>query len=722
MSKDKNAAFDVFGDTEVDLDDQVLGSDAAVVDTNPDQYVEPDSTELSVSDDVSPDNAPGADREGFVSRQLKNVPFLLTGLALSLIALAATQIFDSLRNRDHEHTIQSVNGLRNDSQSIMAQARLAVTGDQDAFDALKISRDDFSEKLNGLAQSRSGFFRYKAELVSDGATNIQQTWKPTSKTINQLLNAESSVIDVASSKSEIDRLEGILLARSDDVVKLMVAESADWTQMDTAGQQLMLSQRIAKNFVRVTTGGTQAQLATQELKRDTQLFARNASKLRGVASDRVKQALAKSDSVFADLRAAIDTTVSQSAGWLGAQQSVSTLGQRSEELNARVNDLTKAVSLKESRSGVLRFLPWVLAGFVAIFLLLFIRAQILDAKARLRESARENQENQEAILNLLDDLGSVADGDLTVEAKVTDQMTGAIADSVNFAIREMRSMVRRIKQSASLVDRETEVSRRTADELMLASDQQVKTIAQTAGGVEKMAKEMRAMSMKARESSEVARGSTEVAKRGAESVRRTIRGMDDMREQIQATAKRIKRLGESSQQIAEVVGIIDDIADQTNILSLNASIQAAAAGDAGRGFAVVAEEVQRLAERSASATRQIESLVKTIQSDTNEAVASMENATREVVEGTQVADAAGQALNEIETVSIELSELINNMAAATQKHSEIATRVSNRMGAISKSTTASAAGNRETVESIGRLTEMAQNLQESVSGFRLPEK
>jgi len=211
---------------------------------------------------------------------------------------------------------------------------------------------------------------------------------------------------------------------------------------------------------------------------------------------------------------------------------------------------------------------------------------------------------------------------LTVEAKVTDQMTGAIADSINFAIREMRDMVSRIKHSSTLVGKESEASRHTADQLMLATEQQVKTIAATAGGVEKMAKEMRAMSMKARESSEVARGSTDVAKRGAESVRRTIRGMDDMREQIQATAKRIKRLGESSQQIAEVVGIIDDIADQTNILSLNASIQAAAAGDAGRGFAVVAEEVQRLAERSAAATRQIESLVKTIQSDTNEAVAS----------------------------------------------------------------------------------------------------
>lgn len=677
--------------------------------------------ELESETTVSESAAPGSDRSTFLGRLLTNVPFLIAGLALSLIGLAATQILDSVRARSQNQKVSTVTEMRGNLQNVMSQARLAVTGDQAAFDTLKRSRDAFAQELDTLAQSESGLLDFKGADTARSAVEVGQVWRSTSTTIDQLLESEAGVVDVASSRTALDRLEGLLLARSDDVVKVLVSESADGTLIDLASSQRMLTQRIAKNFHRLTSGSGNGQVAASELQRDTEGFARNASRIRGVASPRVVQRLDQVDGIFGELRSAIDTTVSQSASWIGAQQSISSLGDRASELNKKVNRLEQVVSVTENRSGILKFLPWILGAFAAIFLLLFIRAQIIETKSRLRKSDAENRENQEAILNLLDDIGSVADGDLTVEAKVTDQMTGAIADSINFAIREMRDMVSRIKHSSTLVGKESEVSRRTADELMLATEQQVNTIAQTAGGVEKMAKEMRAMSMKARESSEVARGSTDVAKRGAESVRRTIRGMDDMREQIQATAKRIKRLGESSQQIAEVVGIIDDIADQTNILSLNASIQAAAAGDAGRGFAVVAEEVQRLAERSAAATRQIDSLVKTIQSDTNEAVASMENATREVVEGTQVADAAGQALNEIETVSIELSELINNMAAATQKHSEIATKVSNRMGAIRKSTEASALGNKETTESISRVAEMARQLQESVSGFRLPE-
>ncbi len=698
-------------DTDIDLNEVV---DDINDSPSSDMMLESDS-------DVTPGEAPGSDRTSFLGRLLTNVPFLITGLALSLLALAATQIMDSVRARSQNQKVSTVTEMRGNLQSIMAQARLAVTGDQAAFDTLKRSRDAFAEELETLTKSESGLLSFKGAETASNAIAVEQVWRPTSTIVNQLLESEAGVVDVASSRSALDRLEGLLLARSDDVVKVLVSESADGTLIDLASSQRMLTQRIAKNFHRLTSGGSGGQVAATELQRDTDSFARNASRIRGVASPRVVQRLDQVDSIFGELRSAIDTTVSQSASWIGAQQSIASLGDRTTDLNNKVNRLEQVVSVTENRSGILRFLPWILGGLAAVFLLLFIRAQIIDTKIRLRRSDAENRENQEAILNLLDDIGSVADGDLTVEAKVTDQMTGAIADSINFAIREMRDMVSRIKHSSTLVGKESEVSRRTADELMLATEQQVNTIAQTAGGVEKMAKEMRAMSMKARESSEVARGSTDVAKRGAESVRRTIRGMDDMREQIQATAKRIKRLGESSQQIAEVVGIIDDIADQTNILSLNASIQAAAAGDAGRGFAVVAEEVQRLAERSAAATRQIDSLVKTIQADTNEAVASMENATREVVEGTQVADAAGQALNEIETVSIELSELINNMAAATQKHSEIATKVSNRMGAIRKSTEASARGNKETTESISRVAEMARQLQESVSGFRLPE-
>jgi twitching motility protein PilJ len=235
-----------------------------------------------------------------------------------------------------------------------------------------------------------------------------------------------------------------------------------------------------------------------------------------------------------------------------------------------------------------------------------------------------------------------------------------------------------------------------------------------------MARSMEDMSKSAERSAEVAQGSVATAKRGAAAVQDTITGMDGMREQIQETAKRIKRLGESSQQIGEIVELINDIAEQTNILSLNAAIQAAMAGEAGRGFAVVADEVQRLAERSAEATKQIADLVKTIQADTNEAVASMEQATNGVVQATRLADAAGQALGEIESVSEQLSSLIVNIARDAQRQSQTATDVSGSMAKIQETTTMTSSGSRQTAEAIGKLSDLARELQASVAGFKLP--
>ena len=343
-----------------------------------------------------------------------------------------------------------------------------------------------------------------------------------------------------------------------------------------------------------------------------------------------------------------------------------------------------------------------------------------ESKSRLKESTDENALNQTAILRLLDELADLADGDLTISATVTEDFTGAIADSINFTIDQLRQLVSRINSTAVQVSRASQESRQTALHLAEASDHQAQEIAGASAAINEMAVTIDQVSSNAAESALVAGKSVSIANNGAKLVQNTIQGMDTIREQIQDTSKRIKRLGESSQEIGDIVSLINDIADQTNILALNAAIQASMAGDAGRGFAVVADEVQRLAERSAAATKQIETLVKTIQTDTNEAVISMEQTTTEVVNGARLAQDAGVALEEIEGVSVNLAELIRNISNAARQQASSAGHISNTMNVIQEITTQTSSGTSETAESIGELAKMATELRGSVSDFTLP--
>jgi len=353
---------------------------------------------------------------------------------------------------------------------------------------------------------------------------------------------------------------------------------------------------------------------------------------------------------------------------------------------------------------------------VAIIAMLLVR----DARKRLAEQAEQNERNQAAILQLLDELADLAEGDLTVHASVTENFTGAIADSINFAIDQMRGLVSNINRVSVRVARAAEDTQQTARNLANASENQAREIAAASTAINEMAVSIDHVSSNAAESAAVAERAVAIANKGADVVQATIGGMDTIRGQIQETSKRIKRLGESSQEIGDIVSLINDIADQTNILSLNAAIQASMAGDAGRGFAVVADEVQRLAERSSAATKQIAALVKTIQTDTNEAVISMEQTTAEVVNGAKRAQDAGVALEEIESVSTSLAELIQNISNAARRQAASAGHVSNTMNVIQEITSQTANGTEATAKSVGALAEMANEMRVSVEFFKLP--
>ncbi|MDO4426572.1 MAG: methyl-accepting chemotaxis protein [Moraxella sp.] len=340
---------------------------------------------------------------------------------------------------------------------------------------------------------------------------------------------------------------------------------------------------------------------------------------------------------------------------------------------------------------------------------------------RARKIQEENERSQMAILRLLDELGDLAEGDLTVNATVSEDFTGAIADSVNFAIDQLRQLVLAINTTADRVAQSSQQTQKTAVELAEASEHQAQEIAGVSAAINEMAVSIDQVSANASESAAVAQRSVAIAHNGAEVVQRSIEGMNIIRDQIQETSKRIKRLGESSQEIGDIVSLINDIADQTNILALNAAIQASMAGEAGRGFAVVADEVQRLAERSANATRQIETLVKTIQADTNEAVSSMEQTTAEVVRGAKLAKDAGEALEEVQSVSNTLADLIQSISNAAQQQATSAGHISSTMNIIQDITSQTSSGTMATARSVGRLNEMAAALQESVSGFKLSD-
>jgi len=383
---------------------------------------------------------------------------------------------------------------------------------------------------------------------------------------------------------------------------------------------------------------------------------------------------------------------------------------------AAVEDLANAqtrLAAVSTRLGV---------ALLMIIVLISLNGKSSKFETTAKVQAEQNERNQQAILRLLDEMGSLADGDLTVEATVTEDITGTIADSFNFAIEELRKLVATVNETAIMVDSAAKQTESTATHLAKAADNQGREINAATESIVSMAASIEEVSGNAERSSDVARHSVEVAHKGGEAVRRTIDGMNTIRETIQDTSKRIKRLGESSQEIGNIVELINDIAEQTNILALNASIQASMAGEAGRGFAVVADEVQRLAERSTNATKQIEVLVRTIQADTNEAVVSMERSTTDVVGGALLAENAGAALDEIEQVSNQIASLVQNISSSARQQAGSAADVTRRTTRLREISEQTGKATTATAAAIAKLSELASQLRMTVAGFTLPNE
>ena len=548
--------------------------------------------------------------------------------------------------------------------------------------------------------------------------------------INRILDGKVAISEVGEFVLVIQEFIPQLLSFSEEVVDLLVERKATPHQIFMASRQLMLTQRIENNMNRVLAGGEGAAAAADRFGRDAARFGAvlegmlkgsKALRIEQINDEVVRTKLREVAMLFSSVSDHVEAILELSPDLFDVKNAADKSAKLSANLLTESEKLEREIVALGEFLNLVRWAGFGAGGLAVVFIVIAGVLMVRDAGEREDAALEQNRRNQRAILRLLDEMANLAEGDLTVHATVTEEITGAIADSVNYAIDALRSLVTTINTTAVEVSAAAEKTQATATRLTEASGHQAREIASASAAITDMADSMESVSRDAQDSVDVAHKSLEIAQKGAGIVRRSIQGMDTIREQIQETSKRIKRLGESSQEIGDIVGLITEIADQTNILALNAAIQASTAGEAGRGFAVVADEVQRLAERAGNATKQIEALVKTIQADTNEAVSSMENSTANVVSGAKMAEDAGEALIEIENVSDELAKLIQGISNSASQQASVAMDVSNTMNVIQEITLQTSEGTEETSASIGNLSELANELRKSVAGFKLPD-
>lgn len=668
---------------------------------------------------------------------------LLVILAISGMALVAS--FGWVL-RENDRAAQQVAAT---GQALMQAQRVAKSGTQallgvpHAFIELKNSVQVFASNARGLAQGDAALnlVPVKESYQADVQAMLKQA-ETTEKNAKAVLKQEDVLIKVAQALRNVNQQSSALLDLSETVGSLLIQDKIIREEIEAITQMGMLTQRIGKSANEFQSIEGVNPEAVFLLGKDLNTFqeivkglltGNEELGLPGTANPQARQQLTTLLAQYEATRADAETILSNLQGLVSAREAQSAVVGDSEPLREKLEALQQRLS---ADAGVGLVQLAVLGGLALIVLLSGIgiaRVALLDSRqrqqqaeqqqheARLQEqeAKRINDANQAAILRLMNELQNLANGDLTQEATVTEDITGAIADSVNYTVEELRLLVGSVQKTASqVVDTTTQVDN-TSAQLLAISTEQLREIRATGQAILDMAQRITEVSAQAQSSAEVANQSLLSAEQGQKAVQDTIGGMNAIRDQMQETSKRIKRLGESSQEIGEITELISDITEQTNVLALNAAIQAASAGEAGRGFSVVAEEVQRLAERSGEATRQIATLVRTIQTDTQDTVAAMERVTLGVVEGARLSDSAGAALAEIHSVSRRLAQLIDEISKTTQHEASLANEVADDIQHIFVVTEQTGEGTRSTAEQVRELARMAQELRQSVTRFRI---
>ncbi|MEY4427129.1 MAG: hypothetical protein RL535_1427, partial [Pseudomonadota bacterium] len=661
----------------------------------------------------------------------------------ALIVLALVTFFALTQADKVTQQLSATGQALMQSQRLAKSVSQAIVGTPQAFPDVKESADVLARSVRAL---KSGDEQMRIDAVPVDAQVSVEVISPlmerAEKNAKTVIGQQKILTQVGTALRTINRQSSDLLEIAETVSSMKLQQNAAPTEISAAGQLVMLTQRIGKSANEfLTMEGVNPEAVfllgkdLNSFKEITQGLQSGSAELRlsGTKDTQTLERLDALTKLYEQTRVQAGAILGNLQGIVSAREAQVSILADSEPLRRNLEDLQGKLSRDSglSAGSILALIASTLFALLCAAGLAYVQlqdskrqqslaqAQRLTAESQELQAKRVNDGNQAAILRLMNELQAVAEGDLTQETTVTEDITGAIADSVNYTVEELRLLVGNVQNTASRVAQTTSQVENTSTELLAASTEQLREIRETGQSVLDMAGRINKVSAQAQDSALVARQSLVAAESGLSAVQNAIGGMNSIRDQIQETSKRIKRLGESSQEIGEITELISDITEQTNVLALNATIQAASAGEAGRGFSVVAEEVQRLAERSADATRQIASLVKAIQTDTQDAVAAMERSTHGVVEGAKLSDTAGTALTEIDKVSRRLADLIEQISTATSAEATSANAVANNIQHIFAVTEQTGEGTRATAQQVRELSMMANELRESVSRFKI---